>query len=136
MSECRAGGGRFRGYGADVGTITIRRAYDADQAGNGETFLVDRMWPRGIRKEDLPVTGWLKDLAPSKELRVWFGHDPERWEGFIDRYTAELDAEPDAVEPLLRAARSGPVTLLYGARDTEHNNAVVLKRYVEERLRE
>jgi uncharacterized protein YeaO (DUF488 family) len=115
--------------------IRIKRAYDAAEAGDGRRFLVDRLWPRGVRKEALPLDGWLKDVAPGDELRRWFGHDPDRWPEFQRRYRAELDANADGWRPLLQAARAGDVTLVYGARDTDHNNAVVLRDYLTERLK-
>jgi uncharacterized protein YeaO (DUF488 family) len=116
-----------------VGAIDIRRVYDAGSV-TGSAFLVDRVWPRGIRKSDLEIGGWLRDVAPSTDLRKWFGHRPERFAEFRARYRAELDDSPDAVRPLLDAAREGPVTLLYSARDTEHNQAVVLREYLRDRL--
>ncbi|HXF72267.1 MAG TPA: DUF488 family protein [Actinomycetota bacterium] len=99
-------------------------------------FLVDRVWPRGVARDELEIDGWLRDVAPSDELRRWFGHDPSRWEGFQRRYAAELDAKPEAWRPLLEAARRGDVTLLFGARDEERNNAVALRGYLERRLRD
>ena len=110
-----------------MGRIEIARVYDAGEAAPGRRFLVDRVWPRGVTKEALALDGWLKDAAPSDQLRRWFGHDPQRWSEFRQRYTAELDAAPETWRPLLDAAREGDVTLLYGARDTEHNQAVVLR---------
>ena len=95
-------------------------------------YLVDRYWPRGIRRGDLDIDGWLREVAPSRELIRWFGHDPDRWEAFRARYRAELDGNPGAWRPLLEAARRGDVVLLYAARDTRHNNAVVLREYIEE----
>ena len=111
--------------------IKVKRAYDRVERGDGKRFLVDRLWPRGVMKGDLHIEGWLKDVAPSNELRKWFGHDPARWDEFQRLYFAELDAEPEAWQPILKVARRGNVTLLYGARDTEHNNAVALKEYLE-----
>jgi uncharacterized protein YeaO (DUF488 family) len=116
-----------------VGAIEIRRVYDA-AAEEGTVFLVDRVWPRGVRKSDLEIDGWLRDVAPSTELRQWFGHRPERFAEFGARYRRELDGHPEAVRPLLDAARRGRVTLLYSARDTEHNQAVVLREYLHDRL--
>jgi len=114
--------------------ITLRRVYEPAADDEGARFLVERLWPRGIKKEDLTLDGWPREAAPSTALRRWFGHDPDRWEEFQRRYVAELDAAPAAWQPLLEAARRGPVTLLYSARDREHNNAVVLRAYLERRL--
>ena len=116
--------------------FALKRVYEELQAADGARFLVERLWPRGIKKEDLPMQAWLKDAAPSTELRRWFGHDPAKWEEFKRRYQAELDANPDAWQPLLEASKKGKVTLLYAARDTEHNNALVLKLYLEKHLAE
>lgn len=116
---------------AAVADIGVRRVYDVgSDPPAGATFLVDRVWPRGVRKDDLELTAWLKDIAPSTELRRWFGHEPERFAEFRVRYRRELDANRAGLEPLLAAAREGPVTLLYAARDEEHNNAVVLREYL------
>lgn len=116
-----------------MGAIRLARVYDHAPA-HGNVYLVERLWPRGVRKEDLHVDGWLKDVAPSTELRKWFGHDPGKWAEFRRRYTAELDADPQAWQPLVDAARTSDVTLLYSSRDQEHNNAVVLRDYLTERL--
>jgi uncharacterized protein YeaO (DUF488 family) len=113
-----------------VGEIKLWRAYDPDLPTTGTLYLVERLWPRGIRREDLALDGWLRDVAPSTELRRWFGHDEARWPEFRRRYLAELAAAPDAVRPLLDSARGGDVTLLYAARDAEHNNAVVLREHL------
>ncbi|HVA59035.1 MAG TPA: DUF488 family protein [Mycobacteriales bacterium] len=96
----------------------------------GRVFLVERLWPRGVRRAELPIDGWTKDAAPSTELRRWFGHDPAKWVEFRRRYTRELDANPQAWASLAQAAARGQVTLLYSSRDTEHNNAVVLRDYL------
>lgn len=112
----------------------IKRVQDQPAPDDGSRYLVDRLWPRGISRERAALTGWLKDLAPSAPLRVWFGHDPARWEEFSRRYREEL-AEPQAVSLLdtLRAqARHETVTLLFAARDQEHNHALVLKAVLEE----
>ena len=114
--------------------IELKRAYDPPQAGDGARFLVDQLWPRGRKKEALKLEGWLKEVSPSASLRKWFGHDPEKWEQFQKRYFAELDKKPETWQSLAQAASRGKVTLLYGARDTEHNNAVALKTYVEKHL--
>lgn len=114
--------------------IRAKRAYEPIESEDGTRVLVDRMWPRGITKVDLQIDDWPKDVAPSKELRQWFGHDPDKWEEFQRRYHAELDEHPDVWQPLLELAREGKLTLVYAARDREHNNAVALKAYLEERL--
>ena len=112
--------------------ICSKRVYEPAQPGDGARFLVDRMWPRGIKKEDLPLDAWLKEVAPSNELRRWFGHDPGKWAEFKRRYFAELDSRPESVEPIQAAARRGQVTLLYSARDREHNNASALLVYLSQ----
>jgi uncharacterized protein YeaO (DUF488 family) len=115
--------------------IATKRTYDAPEPNDGARFLVERLWPRGIRKVDLPLDGWLKDVAPSPALRRWFGHDPRKWREFRRRYFAELRGKRAALEPLLAAARSGPTTLVYSARDTEHNAAVALRDHLTAMLR-
>ncbi len=114
--------------------IKIKRVYDLPEASDGQRFLVERLWPRGIKKESLSLAGWLKEVAPSTSLRRWFGHDPTRWDEFQRRYMAELDRKPDIWQPLLEAARHGTITLLYSTRDREQNNALVLKNYLEGQL--
>lgn len=114
--------------------IAIQRVYDHEPAGKGARYLVDRLWPRGIKKTDLPLDGWLKEVAPSTELRHWYGHDPERWVEFQKRYTAELNANPDAWQPLVDAARNGDVTLLFSSKELERNNAVALRAFLERKL--
>jgi uncharacterized protein YeaO (DUF488 family) len=114
--------------------IDIARAYDTLGADGHARFLVDRMWPRGVTKDALGIEAWLRDVAPSTELRRWFGHDPARWEAFRERYCAELDANPASWQPLAQAAKHGPIMLLFGARDREHNQAVVLRDYLMRKL--
>jgi len=114
--------------------IKLKRVYDPAEPSDGKRFLVERLWPRGVRKDALPLDGWLRDVAPSDELRRWFHHDPARWEDFQQRYWAELEIKPETWKPLVEAARQGDVTLLFSARDTEHNNAVALKAFLESRL--
>jgi uncharacterized protein YeaO (DUF488 family) len=116
--------------------IQVKRAYDPPSPDDGSRFLVDRLWPRGVKKEDLPLEGWLKDVAPSNELRRWFGHDPHKWSEFQERYWGELEDKPEAWRPLLDALKQGEVTLIYSARDTEHNNALALKTYIEQHMDE
>ena len=114
--------------------IRIKRVYDPPAKEDGARFLVDRLWPRGMKKEAVHVAAWYKEVAPSNELRRWFSHDPDRWKEFQRRYRVELTANRIALQSLLEAAEQGDVTLLYSAHDTEHNNAQVLKAYLEERL--
>ncbi|WP_411833438.1 DUF488 domain-containing protein [Pseudoxanthomonas mexicana] len=109
--------------------IRLKRAYEPAEDGDGERFLVDRLWPRGVSKQELQAI-WLKEVAPSPGLRQWFGHRPERWDGFRQRYRKELDAADEALEPLRQALAAGPVTLVYGARDTRHNGALVLREHL------
>lgn len=114
--------------------IQLERAYDAENSKDGTRFLVERLWPRGVKKNTLKIESWLKDAAPSTKLRKWFSHDPAKWEEFRRRYFAELNANPDAWQLLLAAARHGTVTLVYSSRDTEHNNAVALEEFLERHL--
>jgi uncharacterized protein YeaO (DUF488 family) len=114
--------------------IRLKRAYEPAGDDDGARYLVDRLWPRGVRKTDLSLTGWLKDVAPSAELRRWFAHDPAKWTAFQRRYVAELEQRPDTWRPILAAASAGDATLIFAARDTEHNDAVVLKRFLDEQL--
>lgn len=114
--------------------VRLKRVYEPPEAADGMRVLVERLWPRGCSHESLKLDAWLRELAPSTELRRWFCHDPQRWEEFRRRYRAELDAHPEAWKPLLEAVRRGPVTLLFSARDTERNSAVVLREYILERL--
>lgn len=111
--------------------ICLKRAYEPAHKKDGQRILIDRLWPRGIKKEEAALDLWLKDAAPSTALRKWFSHDPRKWVEFQRRYRAELDGNREAVRPLLDAAKKGPVTLVYGARDEEHNGAIVLKAWLE-----
>lgn len=110
--------------------IRIKRTYDPPARGDGRRILVERLWPRGLKKEALAADEWVKDVAPSTELRKWFDHREERWEGFQRRYRKELDSNPGAWEPILDASKRGSVTLLYSARDTHFNGALVLRDYL------
>jgi uncharacterized protein YeaO (DUF488 family) len=114
--------------------IQTKRVYEAPARADGRRYLVDRLWPRGVRKEALSLAGWCKAVAPSPALRKWFNHDPARWAEFERRYRAELDAHPENWRELLDLARKEKLTLLFGAHDINHNNAVVLKHYLEEHL--
>ena len=115
--------------------IDLKRAYDPPATGDGRRVLVDRVWPRGIAKDDLQIDAWLKDLAPSTELRKWFGHDPAKWDEFRKRYARELEQRTETLEELLEKARAGRVTLIFSAKDAQHNNAVALREHLERRLR-
>lgn len=114
--------------------IQIKRAYDPAAPGDGYRVLIDRLWPRGIRKEALPLDTWAHDLAPSTELRKWFQHDPARWDEFRKRYREELSHEPAAalVADLRKRAAKGPVTLVFGAHDVQHSNAEALSELLAE----
>ncbi len=117
--------------------IRIKRAYEKAAETDGERYLVDRLWPRGVKKEDVRLTDWLKGLGPSHELRRWFDHNPERWQEFQERYAAELKETGNMilVEVLADRSRDRTVTLVYAAKDPEHNHAVALKRLMEEYLK-
>jgi uncharacterized protein YeaO (DUF488 family) len=114
-----------------VSKLQIKRVYEPRARGDGRRVLVDRVWPRGISKDTLADAVWLKEVAPSTALRKWFDHRPERWQAFCTRYAAELDANDDAVEALRKIVAKGPVTLLYSARDVEHNQARALADYLK-----
>lgn len=114
--------------------IRIKRVYEPMTPSDGRRFLVDRLWPRGMKRDALAVEHWLKDVAPSDALRRWFAHDPKKCAEFQRRYRAELDRKPESWRPLVEAARAGTITLLFAARDPERNNAVVLKAYVEAKI--
>ena len=116
--------------------IRLMRAYDLPQKTDGVRYLVERLWPRGIKKSELRLDGWLKDVAPSTELRKWFSHDPAKWTEFQRRYFLELNNNSEAWEPILTAARRGKVMLVYSSHDAVHNNAVALKQYLEQKLSE
>ncbi|WP_447976666.1 DUF488 domain-containing protein [Candidatus Nitrospira bockiana] len=114
--------------------IRVKRIYEAATKNDGKRFLVDRLWPRGVNRNAAQLDGWLKEVAPSDALRRWFGHNPTKWEEFRRRYFAELDRGPEAYRPLLEAAQTGTVTLLFGAKDEEHNNAVALRDFLVAKL--
>lgn len=114
--------------------IRVKRVYDLPHIDDGKRFLVDRLWPRGLKKENLSLDGWLKDIAPGDSLRRWFSHDPDKWVEFKRRYFDELKEKDELLQPIIEASRQGDVTLLFGAKDLEHNNAVALKEYIESKL--
>ncbi len=114
--------------------IKLKRVYDKKEPHDGTRFLVERLWPRGVRKTDVHMDTWQKDAGPSDHLRKWFSHDPAKWPDFQQKYFAELDQHPDVWQPILDAAEHGTVTLLYSSHDTEHNNAVALKSFLEAKL--
>ena len=116
---------------SDMPAVKIKRIYDSVSKDDGKRILVDRLWPRGIKKEDARIDEWLKDIAPSDSLRKWFAHDPAKWPEFKRRYIAELRKKPDLVDALRKEAKSEKVTLLFSAKDAERNNAVVLKEVIE-----
>src|SRR4051794_20258037 len=111
-------------------SVAIKRVYDHPSESDGKRILVDRLWPRGLTKEDAGVDLWLKDIAPSNELRKWFAHDPKKWTEFQARYKNELKSHAGALAVLKREAAKGSLTLLFGAKDTEHNEAVVLQKLI------
>jgi len=111
--------------------IKIKRIYDPVSKADGKRVLVDRLWPRGIKKEEAGLDLWLKDIAPSNDLRKWFSHDPSKWQEFKELYRKELKTKQKVIEDLRKESRRGTVTLLFAAKDTERNNAVVLKEILE-----
>ena len=115
-------------------TVKLQRVYAAKVDADGARLLVDLIWPRGLSKERAALAAWLKDVAPSTELRHWFSHDPDRWEEFRRRYTAELEHKEEELKPVTDFVRKGTVTLLYATSDDEHNNAVVLRDFLIQRI--
>ena len=113
-----------------AGNIKLKRAYERPDAGDGTRVLIDRLWPRGVRKADAAIDQWVKDLSPSTELRNWFGHDPARWLEFRRRYAAEVQQHPEQLKRLRTLARQGPITLVFSARDELHNDAVALRDFL------
>ena len=113
--------------------IKLKRIYEEPEESDGRRILVDRIWPRGLSKRDAELDLWLKEIAPSDELRKWYGHDPERWEQFRERYFEELNERSAMVDGLSEQASDAVVTLVFAAKDEEHNNAVALKEYLEKR---
>ena len=112
-------------------SIYLKRAYEKAEESDAYRVLVDRLWPRGVAKESLKIDQWMKDIAPSDDLRRWFGHDPHKWDEFKERYFGELEENRDLLEELKRKVREGSITLVYAAKDEQYNNAVALKEYLE-----
>ena len=116
---------------AKTATIRLKRDYDVPSDDDGTRILVERLWPRGLSKENAAIDLWLKEVAPSTELRKWYGHDPDKWEEFRRRYRAELDDKGEVLDDVRRRLREGPVTFVFAAKDEEHNSAVALKEFLE-----
>jgi uncharacterized protein YeaO (DUF488 family) len=113
-----------------ISNVRLKRAYEPRSADDGTRILVDRLWPRGVSKKQAAIDQWVKDIAPSTELRRWFGHDPDRWEEFRRRYAKEVHQKADLLQQLRSLARKGPITLVYAARDEEHNAAIELRELI------
>jgi uncharacterized protein YeaO (DUF488 family) len=111
--------------------VQVKRAYEKPAKSDGFRVLIDRLWPRGVHKEDLKLDEWLKELGPSTELRKWFGHDPEKWDRFRQRYFRELDSHPEEIQLLRRKMRDGPLTLVFGSKEERFNDATALKEYLQ-----
>ncbi len=114
--------------------LKLKRVYDPPSKDDGKRILVDRLWPRGIRREDAKIDEWLKDIAPSDELRRWFSHNPSKWQEFRIKYRQELKDKIELIDKIRKEAKKGTVTLLFAAKDAEHNNAIVLKEVIEESI--
>jgi uncharacterized protein YeaO (DUF488 family) len=111
--------------------IRLKRAYEEPSKDDGTRILVERLWPRGVSKGKAAIDLWLKEVAPSSELRKWYGHDPDKWEEFRRRYRAELDEKREVLDDLKRRLKEGQVTFVFAARDEEHNSALLLREYLE-----
>jgi uncharacterized protein YeaO (DUF488 family) len=111
--------------------VKIKRVYEPPARDDGKRILIDRLWPRGLKKEDSRIDQWMKEVAPSNELRKWFNHDPDKWTEFKKRFFAELQGRRGKVEEIVNLARKGTVTLLFGSKEERFNNAVALKEYIE-----
>jgi uncharacterized protein YeaO (DUF488 family) len=114
--------------------LKIKRVYDPPSPNDGKRILIDRLWPRGLKKEDAKVDVWIKEVAPSTQLRMWYGHDPKKWVEFKRRFFSELHRRQDLVEGIVNASRKGTVTLLFGSKEERFNNAVAFKEFVEARM--
>ena len=115
--------------------IRVKRIYESPEPADGYRLLVDRLWPRGVSKKSASLDAWMREVAPSSELRRWFGHDASRWREFKRRYGVELDIHQDLVAEILSLARERPVTLIYSARDSNHNQAVALEEYLSAKVK-
>jgi len=113
--------------------VNLKRAYEKSDRTDGTRILVDRLWPRGLTKRRANIDIWLKEIAPSTELRKWFGHDPKKWQSFRERYQLELKHHVEQLNLIKSKVKEGPVTLIYGARDREHNEAMVLREFLARR---
>lgn len=113
--------------------IQIKRVYEEPNKDDGKRILIDRLWPRGLTKEKAAIDLWIKEISPTTDLRKWFGHEEGKWDEFKKRYTQELQKNHDLIEQLIQELKSGKVTLVYGAKDIEHNDAIVLKEYLEQK---
>ncbi len=111
--------------------LKIKRVYDPPAQADGKRILIDRLWPRGLKKEDARIDEWMKEIAPSNELRQWFSHDPEKWVEFKRKFFKELDRQRTSVETIVGLSKKGTVTLLFGSKEERYNNAVALKEYIE-----
>lgn len=114
--------------------IQLKKVYEPAGKLDGKRFLIERLWPRGMKRDKLQMAAWIRDAGPSRQLRVWFHHDPAKWNEFRRRYFAELASKQQVWQPIIQAASQGTVTLLYSSHDNQHNNAVVLKQYLESRM--
>ena len=136
VTRVKTSGSRSDEAGGDIMktmNVALKRVYNEPAESDGTRILVDRLWPRGLTKEKAKIDVWLKEIAPSTELRKWFNHEPNKWPEFKKRYQAEMDSNPDAISTLKKHVADGKVTIVYGAKDEEHNDAVVIKQYLDEK---
>jgi uncharacterized protein YeaO (DUF488 family) len=117
-------------------TVRVKRIYEEAEKSDGFRILVDRLWPRGIKKDDMHIDLWLKEIAPSNSLRKWFNHDPEKWPEFQKRYAKELESKEEMIDIIRDETKRRNVTLLYGTKEIEHNNAIALKNFLEKKIKE
>ena len=115
--------------------ISLKRVYEKPSLKDGKRVLVERLWPRGLKKDEARIDEWLREVAPSTELRKWFGHDPAKWDEFKERYWNELDKKKDIISKLAKERLENKVTFVFAAKDQQHNNAVALKEYIENQLK-